>query len=150
MEASSLSTVLNLLKDIPLQCPMAKDLVRGYFRRLSVERSTCTTLPIGCSETFVAQTRVHSSSLSGCSRVDSNTYCKGLPAMLEGMGRLMCLKGCSKQCQSASKIAVFSFVWLLLESLDKPLVLPFHYFSFLASHHHHKVSHHSIILKLME
>ena len=39
-----------------------------------------------------------SSSLSGSGGGNLSIYVKGLPAVLEGMGRLVCLTGCTKQC----------------------------------------------------
>ena len=49
--------------------------------------------PLGLSVMFVMQTRVLFLSLSGSGGGNSSIYIKGLPALLEGMGRLECLTG---------------------------------------------------------
>ena len=46
-------------------------------------------------------------SLSGSGRGYSSTEEKKLPAMLEGMGQLVCSRGCTKQCFSAPILASF-------------------------------------------
>ena len=48
--------------------------------------------------TCVAWTRVFFLSLSGSGKGESSIYNKGLQAVLERMGRLVCLRGCTKQC----------------------------------------------------
>ena len=96
---------------------------------------------------YVAQTRVLFLSLSGSSRGILSTYNKGLPALLERIDRLVCSRGCTKQCIYTSK---FWFIYLGFDRLGIQLiftVLSNLYFS--VPHHHHNVSNHPIISKLM-
>ena len=51
------------------------------------------------------QTGVFFLSLSGSGWVNSSIYIEGLPAVLEGMGRLVCSTGCTKQCHLCPKIS---------------------------------------------
>ena len=63
----------------------------------------------------VMQTGVLFLSLSGSGRGNFSIYIKGLPAVLEGMGRLVCSTGCTKQCHICPKLAhfwyIFGLVW---------------------------------------
>ena len=61
--------------------------------------------PFGCSVMCVTQTRVLFLSLSGNGGGNLSIYVKGLPAVLEGMGRLVCSTGCTQQCHLCSYIS---------------------------------------------
>ena len=96
------------------------------------------------------QTGVLFLSLSGSGRGDSGIYVKGLPTVLEGMGRSMCLTGCTKQCHvflQISKIfGVFISGW---PDLAYNCVYHFAISTFLEPHHLCEVSNHPVISKLM-
>ena len=49
----------------------------------------------------VTQTGAHFFSLSGSGGGNLRVYVKGLPAVLEGMGKLVCSTGCTKNAISA-------------------------------------------------
>ena len=53
---------------------------------------------------------------------NSSIYIKGLPAVLEGMGRLVCLTGCTKQCHLCPKLANFWYIYFRFPWPGMPLV----------------------------
>ena len=55
--------------------------------------------------------------LSGCSGVTLSICNKGLPALLEGISRLLCLKVFKEDAISASRLADFYFIYLGLDWL---------------------------------
>ena len=96
MEAFWLPTVLNMLEDIPHQCPIIKDLVTSGLVGQVLKGLQLLHLPFGCSETCVSQTRVLFLSLSGSGGGDLSVFNKSLPPVLEDMGRLVYSKGCTR------------------------------------------------------
>ena len=99
---------------------------------------------------FVMQTRDLFLSLSGSGRGNWSIYIKGLPAVLEGMGRLMCSTGCIKQCHLCSKLANFllhlfqvGLAWHTIGIYCSAIS------TFLEPHHLHKASTDPVISKLM-
>ena len=99
MEVPWFTTVLNILANVLWQCPIIKDpimdvLVGHMLKGLPYLHLTLWLLREMC----VAQTGVLFLSLSGSDGSNLSIYDKGLPAVLEGMGRLVCLRGCTKQC----------------------------------------------------
>ena len=99
MEAPWLPTVLNMLADVPWQCPHVKDLIVDVlvgqaFKGLQYLHLTLWLLSMTCA----MQTGVLFLGLSGSSGGNSNNYIKGLPAVVEGVGRVLCLTGFTKQC----------------------------------------------------
>ena len=63
--------------------------------------------PFGSSVICVMQIEVLFLSLSGSGRGNLSIYIKGVPAVLEGMGRLVCLTGFTNQCHLCSLISKF-------------------------------------------
>ena len=98
----------------------------------------------------VMQTRVLLLSLSGSGGGNSSIYIKGLPAVLEGMGRLVCSTGCTKQCHLCSYIANF-LLHLFQVGLAWHTIGIYHsaISTFLEPHRLHKASNHPVISKLM-
>ena len=96
----------------------------------------------------VVQTGVFFLSLSGSGGGNSSIYIEGLPAVLEGMCRLVCLRECTKQCHIWPYIIDF-FTHLFRVGLTYNWYLLFCYFCFLEPHHLHKASNHPVISKLM-
>ena len=60
-----------------------------------------------CSTMCATQTGVLFLSLSGSGGGNSNVYIKGLPAVLEGVGQVVCSTGFAKNVLSAPKLANF-------------------------------------------
>ena len=88
--------------------------------------------------------------LSGGGRGNLSIYVKGLPAVLEGMGRLVCLIGCTNNAISAPKLANFlvhlfqvGLAWHTIGVYCSAIS------AFLELHHLHKASNHPVISKLM-
>ena len=98
MEAPWLPTVLNTLADVPWRCPIVKDLIMDVSVGLVLKVLPYLHLPFGCPAMHVMQTGALFLSLSGGGRGNLSIYIKGLTAVLEGIGRLVCLRGCTKQC----------------------------------------------------
>ena len=71
------------------------------------------------------QTGVLFLSLSGCDGGNSNVYVKGLPAVLKGMSRLVCLTGCTKQCHLGRFLVHLFWVGLASNWYIILLFLPF-------------------------
>ena len=69
----------------------------GCFSRPGTQGSAISAF-FGGSEMCVMQTGFLFLSLSACGGGNSSIYIKGLPAVLEGMSRLVYLTGCTKQC----------------------------------------------------
>ena len=71
----------------------------GCLGRPGAEGSAVSAFnPLGCSAMCVMPTRVLFLSLSGSGRGNSNVYVMGLPAVLEGVGWVVCSTGFTKQC----------------------------------------------------
>ena len=94
----SSGTVLNMLADIPWQCPVIKYLivdvsVGKVLKGLPYLHLTLCLLSNVCYAD-------RGSLPQSVRQLWSNfsIYIKGLPAVLEGMGRLVCSTGCTKQC----------------------------------------------------
>ena len=95
METPWLPTVLNMLGDIPCQCPSVKDLVRDT----SVDRVLKGLALLHLTLLLFKDVFADNDSLpllSGSGGGYSSIGNKSLPAMLERMGRLVCLRGCTK------------------------------------------------------
>ena len=98
MEAPLLPTVLNMLADDPWWCPIVKNLIMDDLVGQVLKGLQYLHLTLCCSATCAMPTGVLFLGLSGSGRGNSNVYVKGLPAVLEGMGQLVCLTGFPKQC----------------------------------------------------
>ena len=85
MEAPWLPTVLNMLADVPQHCPNIKDLIMNV-----LVGQLFNGLPYLHFTQCVVETGVLFLSLSDIGGGNLCIYNKGLPAMLEGMGRLVC------------------------------------------------------------
>ena len=70
----------------------------------------------------VMQTGVLFLSLSGDGRGNLSVYINGLPAVLEGMGRLVCLTGCTNNAISTPKLTNFWYIYFKLAWPGIPLV----------------------------
>ena len=84
MEAPWLPTVFNMLAAIPQYCPIIKDLVMDVSMGHMLKGLPYLHLTLSLSGSGGGNLSIHN----------------GLPAMLEGMGRLVCLRGCTKECHS--------------------------------------------------
>ena len=102
MEAPWLSSVLNILEDVPHQCPIVKDLAMDILVCQVFKGLPCLYLNLCCSEMCVTQARVLFLSLFGSGRGDVSIYDGGLPVVLERIGGLVFLKGSTKQCHMPS------------------------------------------------
>ena len=98
-------TVLNMLKDILHHCPI----IKGCVSRLGAQGSIITAFNPLAVQTHAAQTRVLFLSLSGSGRSDSSFYNRGLPAVLERMGKLLCTGWLPNNAISACQLADFLF-----------------------------------------
>ena len=98
----------------------------------------------------VAKTGVLSLSLSGSGWDSLSIYVKGLPAVLEGMGRLVCLRGCTKNAISAPKLAdVFGYLYRIGLAWCTIGIYHSAISAFLEPHHLHKALHQPVISKVM-
>ena len=98
MEAAWLPTVLNMLADIPWQCPIIKDLIVNVSVGQALKGLPYLHLILWLlSDVCYADKGFLPQSVRQW-KGNSSIYIKGLPAVLEGMGRLVCLTGCTKQC----------------------------------------------------
>ena len=122
MEVPWLPTVLNILKDICHQCPIINDLTMDVSVDWVFKGLPDIIKPYGCSEVCVALTTVLFLCLSESGGGESGIYGKVVPAMLERTGQLVCLRGCTKQCHSAPKVAGFWFTYLGLDWLGAQLL----------------------------
>ena len=88
---------------------------QGCFNRPSAKGSVISACnPLAARRCALCRQEFYSS-LSDCGRGNLNIYNKGPPAMLERMGRLGSLRGCTKQCHFCPKLADF---WLFYLGLD--------------------------------
>ena len=69
----------------------------GCFSRPGTQGSAISAFNPLAAQQCVLCRQGFSLSLSGGCRGNSNVYVKGLPAVLEGMGQLVCLTGYTKQ-----------------------------------------------------
>ena len=93
-----LPTVLNMLADVPQQCPIVKNLVMDVsvgqaLKGLQYQHLTLWQLSDMC---YADRGSLPWSVRGGGGNL--NIYVKGLPAVLEGMGQLVCSTGFTKQC----------------------------------------------------
>ena len=93
---SLVPTVLNMLEDVPCQCPIIKDLIMNVSVSHVLKGPRYLLFNPLAAQRCVTQTGVLSLSLSGTGRGNLSIIVKGLPAVLEGMGRLVCLRGYTK------------------------------------------------------
>ena len=96
MEAPWLPTILNMLEDVPWWCPIVKDLivdvsVGQVLRGLQYLHLTLWLLSNVCCTDGGSLQPVR------WWWGNSNVYIKGLPAVLEGVGQLVCSTGFTKQ-----------------------------------------------------
>ena len=71
----------------------------GCFSRPGTQGSAISAFnPLADSAMCAMQTGVLFLGLSGSGRGNSKVYVKGLPAVLEGVGQLVCSTGFTKQC----------------------------------------------------
>ena len=98
MEAPWLPTVLNMLADVPQQCPIVKDLAMDVSigQTLKGLRYLHLTLWL-LSDVCYADRGFLPQSVKQW-QGNSNVYIKGLPAVLEGVGWLVCSTGFTKNC----------------------------------------------------
>ena len=98
MEAPWLPTVLNMLADVPQQCPIVKDLVMGVLVGQALRGLRYLHLTLWQLSNMCYTDR---GSLPWSVRQwqgNLNVYINGLPTVLEGMGWLVCSTGFTKQC----------------------------------------------------
>ena len=104
LDGGSLSpTVLNMLAVIPWQCPIINELVIDVLvglvlKGLQYLHFTLWLLSNACN----ADRGSLPKSFQAVSGGNSSIYIKGLPAVLEDMGRLVCSTECMKQCHICS------------------------------------------------
>ena len=97
MEAPWLPTILNMLADVPQQCPIIKDLIVDVLVGQVLKESAISAFnPLAAQHMCAMPTGVLFLGLSGSGRGNLNIYTKGLPAMLERMDQLVCLAGFTK------------------------------------------------------
>ena len=156
MKAPWLPRVLNMVEDIPHWCQIVKDhimdvLIGWVLKGLQLMHLTLWLLSgVLCRQGFSSP--VHQVVVGS----DLRVYSKGLPAVLERIGWLVCLRGYSKQCH------FYKIRWFLVNlfrvGLDWHTIDIYHYSisAFLRPHHyhhhhhhHHKASNHHIISELM-
>ena len=111
MEASWLPTVLNILADIPGHCPIIKDLIMDVSVGYVLKGLPYLHLTHWLLRDVCCGDRVLFLSLSGSDMGNSSIYIEGLAAVLEGMGRLVCARGCTNNAISAPKLAYFWFIY---------------------------------------
>ena len=92
----------------------------------------------------VLETGVLFLNLSGSGRCDSSVYDKKLLAMLEGMGHLVCSRGCTNSTFSAPTLADY-LVYLFRVGLAWHTIGIYHSAISAFGNHHHKASNHNII-----
>ena len=102
MEAAWLHTVLNMLADVLQECPIIKDLVMDVLVGHMLKGLPYLHLTIWLLTDVCYTDRVLFFSLLGSGGGNSSIYVKVLPAVLEGMGQLVCLRECIKQCHICS------------------------------------------------
>ena len=121
---------------------------QGCFSRLGAQGSAITVFNPFAAQS-VAQTRAHFLSLSGSGRSNYSIYYKGIPSIFERMCRLLCWRGCTKQCHFYPWI---SWIWggfLVYLGLEWLGISHSAISTFLECHYHHKVSNLPFISKLM-
>ena len=87
------------------------------FSRLGAQGSAIAALDPLAVQRCVEQTRVLFLSLSHSGRDHSSIYSKGLLVMLERVGRLVCLGGCTNNAISTTNLPGFYFIYLGLDWL---------------------------------
>ena len=102
MEAPWLPTVLNMLADVPQQCPIVKDLIVDVMVGQALKGLQYLHLTLWqLSNVRYADRGTLPQSVRWWGG-NSNIYIKGLPAVLERMGWLVCFTGFTKQCHLCS------------------------------------------------
>ena len=98
MEAPWLPTILNMLADVPQQCPIIKDLVMDVLVGQALRGLQYLHLTLWQLSDMCSADRVSLPQSVKWWWGSSNVYVKSLPAMLERMGQLVCLTGFTKHC----------------------------------------------------
>ena len=149
MEDPWLPTVFNMLVDIPWQCPIIKDLIMDVSTGQALKDALSAFNPLAAQQCVLCR---QGFSFSVCQAVvgNSSIYIKGLPTVLGGKGRLVCLTGCTKNAISVPKLANF-LVHLFQVGLAWHTIVICHsaISTFLEPHCLHKASNHPVISKLM-
>ena len=96
MEASWLHTILNMLADFSL-VSNCKGACYGCFNQPGAQGYSIVAFNPLAVQRCLERTRVLSLSLSGIG-ADLSVYDKSLSTLLERMGWVVCLQGCTKQC----------------------------------------------------
>ena len=98
MEAPWLPTVLNMLVDVPWRCPLLKDLIMDVSvgQALKGLQYLHLTLWLLSNMCYADRGSLRRSVRQWWGQLKH--YIKGLPAVLEGVGRAVCLTGFTKQC----------------------------------------------------
>ena len=105
MEALWLPSVLSMLADIPQWCPIIKDLIMDVsvgqvLKSLPYLHLTLWLISNVC---YAYRGSLPQSVRQWWGQLEH--LCQSLPAALEGMGRLMCSTGCTKQCHLCPQIS---------------------------------------------
>ena len=98
LQGSWLHTVLNMLEDNPPQCSAVKGLLMDVSVACLLKSLPLLHLTLWLLRDMCCIDKGSLPSLSGNGSCDSSIYNKSLPAVLERVGKLVCSKGCSKQC----------------------------------------------------
>ena len=97
IEAPWLPTVLNMLAEVTWYCPIIKDLIMDVTVGSVLKGLPYLHLTLfDALDMCVAQTGFLFLTVSASSRGNLSMNIEGLPAVLEGMGSLVCLRGCTK------------------------------------------------------
>ena len=96
MEVPWIPTVHNMLADIPQWCPIIKDLFMDVLVGQALKGLPYLHLTLRLLSNVCYADRVLFLSLSSSGGGNLSVYVKGLSAVLEGLGRLMCSTGCTK------------------------------------------------------
>ena len=101
------STVLSMLEDVPHRCPIKEDVIMDVLAGQVLKSLPLQYLTLWLLRHVLWRQGLSSSVLSGSGRDNLMIYNKSLPVVLERMGRLVCLRGCTKQCHFCSEINWF-------------------------------------------
>ena len=105
-----------------LGCPFIEDLIVDVSVGQVPKVGNICIYPFGSSAVCATQTGVLFLSLSGGDGGKSNVYVKGLPAVLEGMGWLVCSTGLPNNAISAPNYQIFCYICFRLAWPGIPLV----------------------------
>ena len=131
MEAPWLTTVLNMFADISQHCPIITNLIMDVLVGHVLKSLPYLHFTPWLLRDVCCADRVSPPQSIRLWWGNSNNYIKGLPAVLEGIGRLTCLRGCTKQYHICLKLVDF-LVHLFRVGLDWHTIgnLSFCYFYF--------------------